>query len=63
MTNIEKIRQMSVEEMESYINWICDNSTTCEMCPMYEVFCKENIKKCYWNRKRFAEWLNEEVKE
>lgn len=63
MTNLEKIRKMSAEEMEYYINWICDNTNKCETCLMYEVFCKENNKECYSNRKRFAYWLNEEVKE
>lgn len=63
MTNLEKIRQMSAAKMEYYINWICDNSTTCEKCPMYDVFCKENNEAYYQDRKRFADWLNEEAKE
>lgn len=63
MTNLEKIRKMSSSEIEYYINWMCDNSSTCEMCPMYAAFCKENNEIYFPDRKRFADWLNEEVKE
>lgn len=63
MTNLEKIRNMTAEEIESYLNWICDNSKTCEMCFMYYAFCRENNKEYWTDRKRFSDWLDEEVNE
>lgn len=61
MTNLEKIKQMYSEEY--YINWIYHNLVYSKICKMYEEFCKENNEIYITDRKRFADWLNEEVKE
>ena len=63
MTNLEKIRQMSAEEIESYLNLICENARTCERCFMYRSFCKDQKMSFFMYEKKFTDWLNEEAKE
>ena len=55
MTNFEKLKNMSVDEMVDKL----DDVFTCELCPI-EVFCRENRKvitcKSVWEK-----WLKSEA--
>nr|DAJ50704.1 MAG TPA: hypothetical protein [Caudoviricetes sp.] len=59
MTNFEKIKNMSPEEMAKLINDVavcCFQDANCENCPIYcsrdEVYCNSSI---------IGKWLNSEV--
>lgn len=61
MTNYERIKNMSVEELAKFINDVatcCFQTANCENCPIYcirdEVYCSSST---------IANWLNSEVKE
>lgn len=60
MTNYEKIKNMSVEEMAKLINAIavcCNNGADCEYCP---IKCRTAL---YCNRSTIVKWLNSDVEE
>lgn len=50
MTNFEKIKTMSTEELADFICGLAD----CRCCPIY---CSDRTCKCSW-----VEWLKSEVK-
>lgn len=61
MTNYERIKNMSVEEMAKFINDVavcCFQDANCENCPIYcsryEVYCNSSI---------ISKWLLSEVQE
>lgn len=56
MTNYEKIKAMSVEEMAEQINEI---TTDCDSCPAME-YCVVDHKTC---EETIQEWLEQEVEE
>lgn len=63
MTNYERIKNMSVEEMASELerlsNYVC-RYYKCSECPFCRLW---NCKPWNCNVLGFAEWLNSEVKE
>lgn len=52
MTNFEKIKQMSVEDMA---NFLCDATSECIFCPVTNC---ESVINCYNNT---LHWLESEV--
>ena len=57
MTNADKIRQMTDEEIANAILRLDDNRLICEHCSKRYVIC-DNRKQC---REHIIEWLKQEV--
>lgn len=61
MTNFEKIKNMSVEEMASELeersNYVCCHYSTCNECPF------DFLGRYDCNIMGFRDWLNSEVEE
>lgn len=61
MTNYERIKKMSAEEIankfERISNYVCDCYYDCKMCPFHL------IGKWSCNKSGFVGWLNSEVEE
>ena len=52
MTNSDRIRQMTDEELAESISFI-----DCSKCPLYNTHCEGHCKE------KFLEWLKQEVRE
>ena len=59
MTNYEKIKNMSVEEMADYI---AEKIEFCDGCFLPADLCRKYLKEARCN-KAWLEWLNQEAKE
>ena len=54
MTNADRIRSMSDEELAELFCGFCANTEECNECQLYSKGCAESIKLCDWRR-----WMNE----
>ena len=60
MTNYDRIRNMSVEEMAKFIHKIAHKTEACDDCPIND-FCEERITRLGCTDAMFIEWLESEV--
>lgn len=60
MTNFEKIKNMSVEELADTMNVIITN---CYKCPIWKFCEKNNYRDCRTCRATCKKWLESEVEE
>lgn len=59
---IDRIRNMSVEELAKFLYPIVEQSVTCSYCPVND-FCDENIVKFGCTVTMLKQWLEQEVEE
>lgn len=59
MTNFEKIKNMSVEELAHTMNIVISN---CYKCPICEFCKKNNCRNCRTCQSTWEKWLESEVK-
>ncbi len=60
MTEFEKIKSMTVEEMASFLYEIIDKLEDCCCCPADD-FCDEHSTRLGCTTRMFIEWLESEV--
>lgn len=60
MTEFEKIKGMTVEEMAEFLHEIADGLEECSCCPA-DVFCDANTTRLGCTVRMFVEWLESEV--
>lgn len=62
MTNFEKIKAMTVEELAKFLHKMAEDSDgcSCSCCPV-DSFCDENTTKFGCTVRMFIEWLESEV--
>ena len=59
---IDRIRNMSVEELARFLHKTAEKTETCEDCPIND-FCEERITRLGCSVAMFIEWLESEVTE
>lgn len=60
MTNYDRIRNMSVEEMAEFLKPLTDIEDGCYNCPAND-FCNKNLSKWGCSVMMFKQWLESEV--